>query len=217
VLERSYWKRIQNVKLQIPHREYSAKCGVPVAIRSSSPAISASPGSQEPSARWHSVPTGNHRLLKREHLIAGDIRYVGKETDRKWEEGEDVRVLDFAATEYGRSGKGLASEDVKVDIGNIGIETSALVKVDSIARTSFESWFGEYPFVQRIRALAPRVRIKELAVVLEPIFPKFRGLRMGGPILSMGVLGILRQLTKGRSRFDLPFEKCLNHLPTKTP
>ena len=27
-------------------------------------------------------------LLKRARMIAGDIRYVGKETDRKWEEGE---------------------------------------------------------------------------------------------------------------------------------
>ena len=44
-------------------------------------------------------------LSKRAHVVAGDIRYVGKETDRKWEEGEDMSVLEFAATEYGRTGK----------------------------------------------------------------------------------------------------------------
>jgi len=60
-------------------------------------------------------------LLKRAHVIAGDIRYVGKETDRKWEEGEDISVLAFAATEYGRSGKVLASEEVKEQINEIGI------------------------------------------------------------------------------------------------
>jgi hypothetical protein len=31
-----------------------------------------------------------------------DIRYIGKETDRKWEEGDDVTVLEFTNTEYGR-------------------------------------------------------------------------------------------------------------------
>jgi hypothetical protein len=64
-------------------------------------------------------------LLKRAHLIADDIRYVGKETDRKWEEGEDMSVLEFAATEYGRTGKVLASQEVKDEIGRIGINKCA--------------------------------------------------------------------------------------------
>jgi hypothetical protein len=64
-------------------------------------------------------------LLKRAHVIAGDIRYVGKETDRKWEEGEDLSVLEFAATEYGRTGKVLASQEVKDEIGRIGINKCA--------------------------------------------------------------------------------------------
>jgi hypothetical protein len=55
-------------------------------------------------------------VLQRAHVIAGDIRYVGKETDRKWEEGEDPSVLEFAATEYGRTSKVVASEDVKKEI-----------------------------------------------------------------------------------------------------
>jgi hypothetical protein len=37
-------------------------------------------------------------LLKRAYVIAGEIRYVGKETDRKWEEGDEISVLEFAAT-----------------------------------------------------------------------------------------------------------------------
>jgi hypothetical protein len=64
-------------------------------------------------------------LLKRAHVIAGDIRYVGKESDRKWEEGEDLSVLEFAATEYGRTGKVLASQEVKDEIGRIGINKCA--------------------------------------------------------------------------------------------
>lgn len=60
-------------------------------------------------------------LLRSAHVIAGEFRYVGKETDRKWEEGEDPSVLDFKATEYGRAEKVIASEEVKSEILKIGI------------------------------------------------------------------------------------------------
>jgi hypothetical protein len=64
-------------------------------------------------------------LLQRAHVIAGEFRYVGKETDRKWEEGDDISVLEFKATEYGRATKVVASEEVKNDIRKIGINKCA--------------------------------------------------------------------------------------------
>jgi hypothetical protein len=64
-------------------------------------------------------------LLKRTHVITGELRYVGKETDRKWEEGDEISVLEFKATEYGRKGKVVASEDVKANISSIGINKCA--------------------------------------------------------------------------------------------
>jgi hypothetical protein len=64
-------------------------------------------------------------LLKRAHIVAGEFRYVGKETDRKWEEGDEFSVLEFAATEYGRKGKVIATEDVKAAIRHIGINKCA--------------------------------------------------------------------------------------------
>ena len=64
-------------------------------------------------------------LLGRAHVIAGEIRYVGKETDRKWEEGDEISILEFAATEYGRKGRVIATEDVKTAIRNIGINKCA--------------------------------------------------------------------------------------------
>ena len=64
-------------------------------------------------------------LLGRAHVIAGEIRYVGKETDRKWEEGDEISLLEFAATEYGRKGKVIASEEVKAAISAIGINKCA--------------------------------------------------------------------------------------------
>jgi hypothetical protein len=64
-------------------------------------------------------------LLKRTNVIAGEFRYVGKETDRKWEEGDDISVLEFKATEYGRARRVVASDAVKNDIRKIGINKCA--------------------------------------------------------------------------------------------
>jgi hypothetical protein len=64
-------------------------------------------------------------LLQRAHIVAGELRYVGKETDRKWEEGGDISVLEFKPTEFGRGSKVVASEEVKNDIKNIGIKKCA--------------------------------------------------------------------------------------------
>ena len=55
-------------------------------------------------------------LLKRADITAGEIRYVAKERDRKWEEGDNISVLDFSATEYGRSTRVLAREETKSKI-----------------------------------------------------------------------------------------------------
>jgi hypothetical protein len=64
-------------------------------------------------------------ILKRAHVIAGEFRYVGKETDRKWEEGDDISALEFKSTEYGRTKMVVASEEVKKDIKDIGINKCA--------------------------------------------------------------------------------------------
>jgi hypothetical protein len=64
-------------------------------------------------------------LLKRAHIVAGELRYVGKETDRKWEEVDDISVLEFKNTEYGRVKKVVAIEEVKDDIKRIGIKKCA--------------------------------------------------------------------------------------------
>jgi len=64
-------------------------------------------------------------LLKRAHIIVGEIRFVGKETDCKWEEGDDISVLEFAATEYGRSTRVVASNEIRARILKIGINKCA--------------------------------------------------------------------------------------------
>lgn len=50
---------------------------------------------------------------------------MGKETDRRWEEGDDLSILEFKATEYGRSTKVIASEEIRNEIAEIGIDKCA--------------------------------------------------------------------------------------------
>jgi hypothetical protein len=64
-------------------------------------------------------------LLKRAHIVARELRYVGKETDRRWEEGDEISVLEFKTTEYGRAKKVVATEEVKNEIKKIGIKKCA--------------------------------------------------------------------------------------------
>jgi hypothetical protein len=69
-------------------------------------------------------------LLKRAHVIAGEFRYVGKESDRKWEEGDDISVLEFKTTEYGRARKVVADTAIADEIRAIGIrKTMELTKM----------------------------------------------------------------------------------------
>lgn len=64
-------------------------------------------------------------LLRRTQVVAGEFRYIGKETDRKWEEGDEISILQFKTTEYGRSKKVTASEEIRKEILEIGINKCA--------------------------------------------------------------------------------------------
>jgi hypothetical protein len=69
-------------------------------------------------------------LLQRAHVIAGEFRYVGKETDRKWEESDDMSVREFKSTEYGRAKKVVADPSIADEIRAIGIrKTMSLTKM----------------------------------------------------------------------------------------
>lgn len=60
-------------------------------------------------------------LLQRAHIIAGEFRYIGKEADRKWEEGDDIGVLEFKTTEYGRAKTVVAETSLADEIRAIGV------------------------------------------------------------------------------------------------
>lgn len=81
-------------------------------------------------------------------MITGELRYVGKETDRKWEEGEDPSILQFASTEYGRGRRVLATDEVKKKIREIGIN-----------RCARESGFDRKNFIRKLVRGIPVKRI----------------------------------------------------------
>ena len=60
-------------------------------------------------------------LLQRSSVIAASRRYVGKETDRRWEQGEDVSLVEFKALEYEGSKQVVASGEIKEHILKTGI------------------------------------------------------------------------------------------------
>jgi hypothetical protein len=49
-------------------------------------------------------------LLGRASIIAGEIVPIGKETDRRWEQGEDPSLVDFKLTEYRKNSKMVVAE-----------------------------------------------------------------------------------------------------------
>ena len=57
--------------------------------------------------------------------MIAECHYVSKGTDRKWEEGGDLSIVEFKTTEYGRSQKVIASEEIKNKILEIGINKCA--------------------------------------------------------------------------------------------
>jgi hypothetical protein len=44
-------------------------------------------------------------LLQRMHVVATQPRYIGKETDRKWDQGEDFSLLNFKPAQFNELGK----------------------------------------------------------------------------------------------------------------
>ena len=50
-------------------------------------------------------------LLQRTHIVAGEHIKIGKESDRHWEQGEDVSLLEFKAIQYKRRGNAIATAE----------------------------------------------------------------------------------------------------------
>jgi hypothetical protein len=59
-------------------------------------------------------------LLQRAHIVANwPPIYIGKESDKHWEEGEDLSLLDFKAVEYKRKGHAVATDEQLARIAKV--------------------------------------------------------------------------------------------------
>lgn len=59
-------------------------------------------------------------LLQRAHIVANwPSVYIGKESDRHWEEGEDLSLLEFKAIQYKRKGNAVATEEELARIATV--------------------------------------------------------------------------------------------------
>jgi hypothetical protein len=59
-------------------------------------------------------------LLKRAHVVANwPPIYIGKESNRHWEEGEDLSLLDFKAIEYKQKGNAVATDEELARIAGV--------------------------------------------------------------------------------------------------
>jgi hypothetical protein len=63
-------------------------------------------------------------LLRRSHVVANRHRYIGKETSRHWEQGDDMSMVDFRCAEY-NDGKVVADHETRKRIVEIGIRQVA--------------------------------------------------------------------------------------------
>jgi hypothetical protein len=59
-------------------------------------------------------------VLRRSHIVANRHRYIGKETSRRWEQGDDPSMVDFRCREYS-DGKVIADKAIRERIVEIGI------------------------------------------------------------------------------------------------
>jgi hypothetical protein len=58
-------------------------------------------------------------LLQRAHIIANSPIYIGKESDRHWEEGEDLSLLEFKPIQYRRKGNAVADDEQLARIASV--------------------------------------------------------------------------------------------------
>jgi hypothetical protein len=59
-------------------------------------------------------------LLRPSHIVAAAHRYIGKETSRHWEQGDDMSLVDFKCMEY-HNGKVIANKETQERIAKFGV------------------------------------------------------------------------------------------------
>jgi hypothetical protein len=92
-------------------------------------------------------------LLQRAHITANwPPIYIGKESDRHWEEGEDPSLLEFKAIQYSRKGNAVADDE-------------QLAQIEKVPKREFRRRGINQHTLEKICRREP-VRVSRLAKVL---------------------------------------------------
>jgi hypothetical protein len=70
-------------------------------------------------------------------IIAGQLRYIGKETDRRWEPGEDLSLFTFKPIEYVPFGKVTADASLRDEIAKRGMRE--LMRLTGLSQHTIEA------------------------------------------------------------------------------
>jgi hypothetical protein len=101
-----------------------------------------------------------HGLLQRMHVIAAQPRYIGKETDRKWEQGGDLSLLQFKPAQFDELGK-MAKADPALIEQIAAVPIKALVRKANVDRNTIRKMLRGVPVrratIQRVAAALAQV------------------------------------------------------------
>jgi hypothetical protein len=75
-------------------------------------------------------------LLKRASIVAGETQFVGKETDRRWDQGEDMSLLDFKPMVF-KPAKNVADRPTRKKIFKYGIRK--LMRATGLSQHTIEA------------------------------------------------------------------------------
>ncbi len=125
--ERHHWMRSRCINIHNPHsrmyeltNEYDGRRAVPLNFFMLLESYQNHPEAKSLGPDGMPCEFNTRGLLRRAHIIANwPLIYIGKESDRHWEEGEDPSLLDFKAIEYKRRGYAVATDEQLGQIAKI--------------------------------------------------------------------------------------------------
>ena len=117
--ERSHWMRSKCINIHDPQSpvyeladEYDGRRAVPKTFFMLLESYQNHPEAKSLGPDGKPCESDTRGLLQRAHIVANwPPIYIGKESDKHWEEGEDLSLLEFKTIEYKRKGFAIATDE----------------------------------------------------------------------------------------------------------
>jgi len=117
--DRDQWMRAKCINIHDPQSrvyeltdEYDGRRAVPMNFFMLLESYQNHPEAKSLGPNGKACEADTRGLLQRSHIVANwPPIYIGKESDKHWEEGEDLSLLEFKAVEYKRKGYAIATDE----------------------------------------------------------------------------------------------------------